>query len=180
MWILTSGGQLVKRECLEHPTVNTSCTAPEVITVKVEADYINVVNTVLYTNPIYIKPDTANGTKSWTVFILKFAPSVFAEHSSRSDLLMQWSQQWKMFCISKTVPVSLTEKWEWPWRSTHHAFGSEQQPAWRCQPRRTGPWRYIEKGNKTKTIYMWPNCPDRHWTAPGLWRILFYGPCENI
>lgn len=43
MGTLTSGGQRVKSECLEPLTVITSCVEPEVVTVKVEADYANVV-----------------------------------------------------------------------------------------------------------------------------------------
>lgn len=58
MGTLTSGGQPVKSEFLEPLTVNTLCVEPEVITVKVEADYTNVVNTVLFTSSIYIASDT--------------------------------------------------------------------------------------------------------------------------
>lgn len=50
MGTLPSGGQLVKSECLERLTVNTSCVGPEVVTVKVEASCTNMVNTVLFIN----------------------------------------------------------------------------------------------------------------------------------
>lgn len=48
MGTLPSGGQLPTRECLQPLRVNMSCVEPEVITVKVEEDYTNVVNTVLF------------------------------------------------------------------------------------------------------------------------------------
>lgn len=58
MGTLTSGGQPVKSEFIEPITVNTSCVGSEVVTVKVEADCTKVVNTVLFTNSVYITSDT--------------------------------------------------------------------------------------------------------------------------
>lgn len=59
MGTLPSGGQLPTRECLQPLTVNMSCVEPEVITVKVEEDYTNVVNTVLFLMlTVYINSDT--------------------------------------------------------------------------------------------------------------------------
>lgn len=59
MGTLPPGGQLPTRECLQPLTVNMSCVEPEVITVKVEEDYTNVVNTVPFLMlTVYINSDT--------------------------------------------------------------------------------------------------------------------------
>lgn len=54
----TSGGQRVKSECLGPVTVITSCVEPEVVAVKAEADYTNVVNIFHFTDSVFITSDT--------------------------------------------------------------------------------------------------------------------------
>lgn len=90
MGTLSSGGQPAKRECLQPLTVNTSCVEPEVVAVKVEVDYTNVVNTVLFfflILTVYIQSDTVCilGLLSYS---LVFDGNLGARMSQLASLLM--------------------------------------------------------------------------------------------
>lgn len=94
MGTLSSGGQLPTRECLQPLTVNMSCVEPEVITVKVEADYTNVVNTVRFLIlTVYIN--------SYTVYIIGFTSYSAVFHG---NLEASMSQLASLFILKPMGP----------------------------------------------------------------------------